>query len=130
MNAVFVGLDPCLINRPYSRYQYNGSGVRCKFNFTVEGTLCLPVSTIFSNNAISVINKNREVVGQHIPEALAAKLHPLLSKLLKFWKVWKITAVITGQQRRASKGDMSPRGRNRASVHVLLYTYGPKLHIK
>ena len=46
-----------------------------------------------------MINKNREVVG-HIPKALPAKLNPLL----KSWTVWKITAVITGQQQRAPKG--------------------------
>ena len=96
-----------------------------KLTSRLKGHHVYQYSAIFSNNAISVINKNKEVVG-HIPEALAAKLHSLVSKLLKFWKVWKITAVITGQQRRAPKGDMSPLGRNRASVHVLLYTQTPQ----
>ena len=60
-----------------------------------EDLLCeIEASNYHSNNAISVINKNKEVVG-HVPVALATKLHPLL----KSWKVSKITAVITGQQR-------------------------------
>ena len=55
-----------------------------------EDFLCeIEVSNCHSNNAISVINKSKEVVG-HVPEELAAKLHPLI----KAWKVWKVTTVI------------------------------------
>jgi hypothetical protein len=70
-----------------------------------------------------VINKNKEVVG-HVPEALAAKLHPLL----KSWKVWKITAVITGQQRRAPEGTWVLGGG--IELPCTYYIYGPKLHKK
>ena len=62
-----------------------------------EDFLCeIEVSNCHSNNAISVIDKSKEVVG-HVPKRLAAKLHPLI----KAWKVWKVTNVTTGQQRRA-----------------------------
>lgn len=75
-----------------------------------------------SNNAIAV-KKNENVVG-HVPEALAAKLHPLM----KNWKVHRITCVITGQERRAPEGTWVLGGG--IELPCIYYLYGPKTQRK
>lgn len=76
-----------------------------------------------SENAIAVLKGNKDVVG-HVPEALAAILYPLI----KTWKIWKVTVVITGQHRKAPEGTWVLGGG--IELPCTYFLYGPKLHIR
>ena len=61
------------------------------------------------------------IVG-HLPEALAEKLFPLM----KEWKLYKVTATITGEKRRLPEGTWVLGGG--IEVPCTYYLYGPKIH--
>ena len=86
-----------------------------------EDFLChIEAANLHSNNAIVVLKKNKEVVG-HVPEALAAKLHPLM----KAGKVTQVTTVITGNQRKAPEGTWVLGGGR--ELPCTYFLYGPKI---
>ena len=58
----------------------------------------------------------------HVPEALAEKLFPLM----KEWKLYKVTATITGEKRRAPEETWVLGGG--IELPCTYYLYGPKIH--
>lgn len=95
-------------------YQHS-YGVGEQFECEIEPT------NLHSNNAIAVKNVDKQMVG-HVPEALAEKLQPLI----KSWKIWKVTTIITGKERRAPEGTWVLGGG--IELPCTYYLYGPKLH--
>ena len=93
-------------------------------NFTIH---FLERNNEYSKNAIILKSNNvvLYIVG-HLPEALAEKLFPLM----KEWKLYKVTAMITGEKRRLPEGTwvLGSLGEVLNSPVYTYYLYGPKIH--
>lgn len=63
----------------------------------IEQFVCeIEPANFHSNNAIVANNVDKQMVG-HVSDALIEKLLPLI----RSWKIWKDSTIITGKERRA-----------------------------
>ena len=76
----------------------------------------------YSKNAIIVKSNNVGCIVGHVSEALAEKLFPLM----KEWKLYKVTATITGEIRRVPERTWVLGGG--IELPCTYYLYGPKIH--
>ena len=97
-----------------------------QYNYTVgeDFSCAMEPSNICSKNAIAVKEKKSNKIVGHIPEPLAK----IIYLLMKSWKVYEITCIITGQSKKAPEGTWVLGGGIELPCRYFLY--GPKISQK